>query len=54
MFQLVQLEDGCYHLTVDYRSENGIAIHLEWVFREAESDANPLNGGICISLEFKD
>lgn len=53
MFRLVQLEDGNYHLTVDYTTDNGIAVHLEWIFCETESDAKPLDDGICIKLEFK-
>ena len=39
MLTIVRLEDGCYRVTVDYKSENGSAIHCEWTFTEAESDA---------------
>ena len=39
MLTIVRLEDGCYRVTVDYKSENGTAIHCEWTFTEAESDA---------------
>lgn len=44
MLTIVQLEDGCYKVTVDI-SIPGCTMHREWVFRTAESDALPLDGG---------
>jgi len=49
MLQIVQLQDGCYRVTVDY-SVDGITIHREWTFAVAESDAEPLEGGELIRL----
>lgn len=51
MFRMVQLEDGCYFVTVDY-SCAGVSLHREWTFRRAESNAKPLDGGEYIQLEF--
>ena len=52
MLQIVQLQDGCYKVVVDYSAE-GFVLHKEWIFRPTESDAEPLEGGECITLEFK-
>ena len=52
MLQIMQLEDGCYKVIVDY-SMDGFSIHKEWIFAVAESDAEPLEGGELIILEFK-
>ena len=51
MLRMIQLEDGCYHVTVDYSCE-GFCIHREWIFTETESDAKPLEGGDMIQLAF--
>ncbi len=52
MLQMVQLQDGRYKLTIDYNSDS-FAIHREWIFELAESDAEPLENGERIILEFK-
>lgn len=52
MLQIVQLQDGCHRVTLDY-SVDGFAMHLEYIFRVAESDAEPLEGGERIVLELK-
>ena len=49
MLQMVQLQDGCYRVTLDY-SVDGIAIHKEWTFAVIESDAEPLENGELIRL----
>ena len=52
MLQMVQLQDGCYRVTVDY-TRDGVTIHKEWIFAVTESDAEPLDGGEQIILEIK-
>ena len=52
MLEMVQLEDGCYRVTVDY-SREGFAIHKEWIFKETESEAKPVEGGELIRLKFE-
>lgn len=49
MLQMVQLQDGCYRVTLDY-SVDGFSIHREWVFKETESDALPAEDGELIIL----
>lgn len=44
MVELSQLADGNYKLVIDY-SRDGFAIHLEYIFQEAESDAEPMPNG---------
>lgn len=51
MLTMVQLEDGCYKVTVDY-SCDGFSMHREWIFRETESDAQPMADGELIRLAF--
>ena len=53
MLTLVQLEDGCYLLTLDVRI-GGVMLHRRWVFALAESDAKPIEGGETIRLQFGD
>ena len=53
MLQIVQLQDGCYKVTVDYSNDEGFAIHREWIFTETDSNAQPMKGGERIELEFK-
>ncbi len=52
MLQIVQLQDGNFKVVIDYHTD-GHAIHLEWIFAETESDAEPLEGGLKINLELK-
>lgn len=52
MLQIVQLQDGCYKVTVDYSVNGSFVIHREWIFAETESDAKPLENGERIILEF--
>jgi len=52
MLQIVQLQDGCYRVIVDYECD-GFAIHKEWIFAVAESDADPMMDGERITLEFR-
>lgn len=52
MLQIVQLQDGCYRVVLDFISD-GLTIHREWTFRVTESDAEPLEGGDQITLEFE-
>lgn len=52
MLQIVQLQDGCYKVIIDY-SVDGFTVHREWIFAVTKSDAQPLEGGDCIILEFK-
>ena len=51
MLQIIQLQDGCYHVTVDY-SVDGFTIHREWIFAVTESDAEPMVDGEQIVLEW--
>lgn len=53
MLQMIQLQDGCYRVIVDYTMD-GITIHKEWTFAITESDAEPLEGGELIRLAFAD
>lgn len=53
MLQIIQLEDGCYRVTVDYTAPNGFTIHKVWTFSVTNSDAKPLESGEVIILEFK-
>lgn len=52
MLQLVQLTDGCYKVTVDY-SRDGFAMHREYIFKVATSDAEPCENGEVIRLRFE-
>lgn len=47
-----QLEDGCYHVIVDY-SIDGFGFRYEWTFREIASNANPDKNGLRIMLTIK-
>lgn len=49
MLQIVQLQDGCYRVTLDY-SVDGFSIHREWTFKVTESDALPALDGELIVL----
>lgn len=35
MLHIEQLEDGCYHITLEY-SVDGFGFRYEWTFRECE------------------
>lgn len=50
MLLIEQLEDGCYHITLEY-SVDGFGFRYEWTFRECESDAQPAENGLRISLK---
>ena len=52
MLQLVQLTDGCYKVTIDY-SRGGFAMHREYTFKAATSDAEPCDNGEVIRLRFE-
>ena len=52
MLQMVQLQDGCYRVTVDYEGQD-FSLHKEWIFAVTESDADPMENGERITLEFK-
>lgn len=52
MLQLVQLTDGCYKVTIDY-SQDGFAMHREYTFKVATSDAEPCENGEVIRLRFE-
>lgn len=51
MFHMVQLEDGCYRVSVDF-SIKSTHVHYEWTFRETESEAEE-SGKFCINLKFE-
>ncbi len=53
MLQIMQLEDGCFKVIVDYAT-HGFRIHREWIFAVTESDAEPSEDGELIILHFKD
>lgn len=53
MLQIVQLQDGCYKVILDYSVEGVFTVHREWTFAEAESDAEPLENGENIRVELK-
>lgn len=50
MLLIEQLEDGCYHITLEY-SVDGFGFRYEWTFRECESEAQPDKNGLRISLK---
>lgn len=52
MLELVQLTDGCYKVTIDY-SCDGFAMHREYTFKTATSDAEPCDNGEVIRLRFE-
>ena len=52
MLQIVQLTDGCYKVTIDY-SCDGFAMHREYIFKAATSDAEPCENGEVIRLRFE-
>lgn len=52
MLTLVQLADGKYRLTLDY-SQDGSAIHAEWIFAVTESDAEPAEHGYKLVIRFE-
>lgn len=52
MLTIVQLADGCYKVTVEFKTDN-VHIVRNWIFAETESNAEPVNGGEVIRLEFK-
>lgn len=52
MLEIVQLQDGCYRVTVDY-SGDGYSVHREWIFAVTDSDAEPLENGENIRIAFK-
>ena len=49
MLQIVQLQDGCYKVVIDY-SVDGFAMHTEYIFQLAESDAEPMREIITIKF----
>ena len=51
MLQIVQLQDGNYRVIIDY-SENGFAIHKEYIFTPCESSASVDPEGEKIVLAF--
>ena len=51
MLQIVQLQDGCYKVTVDY-SVDGFAMHVEYIFKPCESDASVNPDGEKIVIKF--
>ena len=52
MLQIVQLQDGCYKVVIDY-SVDGITIHKEYTFALCESDSPVDETGDKILLELK-
>lgn len=52
MLELVQLQDGCYRLTLDYEVE-GYKAHITFEFQKVESDSEPLEGGERIVINLK-
>ena len=52
MLQIVQLQDGCYKVSIDYSADD-FAIHKEYTFKPCESNADPMDNGEKIRLEFK-
>ena len=52
MLQIVQLQDGCYRVILDYTTD-GFHIRREWVFRVTESDAAPAPDGEQLTLRFE-
>ena len=54
MLTLVQLQDGCYKVIVDYSVDGLFAVHREYTFAVAESDSPVASSGEKIMLKFKD
>ena len=51
MLTIVQLQDGCYKVTIDY-SVGGLTVHQEWTFRPAESNAEPNPNGERVVIKW--
>ena len=49
LLQIVQLQDGCYRVILEYTGE-GFVLHREWTFQIAASDAEPLENGENIEI----
>ena len=52
MLHIVQLEDGCYKVTVNHKL-NGTKVHYEWTFKKTESEAKPSETGMQIHFVFE-
>ena len=53
MLTIIQLEDGCYKITLSISSSGGRnSIHWEKTMREVKSDAMPKEGGEKILVTF--
>lgn len=53
MLTIVQLEDGCYRVTVDFQPNEHTHVLKFWTFAVTESNAEPMADGDKIQLEFK-
>ena len=51
MLTIVQLRDGCYKVTIDYTFGDSVRIYREYIFRLAESDAEPDEDGERIIID---